>query len=435
MQGLLKAATRLRTEFAQVPLEVENLVDAGGEGEVYRVSMQGNQYALKWYYPETAHRERLSALKYLIQRGAPSERFVWPLDLVVSSESFGYVMPWRDKRFVSIADLLKRRVSSSFQTLTTAGYELAHNFYQLHAAGLCYRDVSLGNLSFDPSTGEISISDNDNVGVNNESIAFVGGTPGFMAPEVVRGDAQPSTDTDLFSLAVLLFYLLAQDHPLNGEHEARIHAFDLPAMKRLYGYEPVFIFDPNNNTNRPVVGIHDNAIAFWPVYPQSLRDLFTRSFTDGLFNPRRRVIENEWRDELLHDRDTIFNCPQCQATSFYDIEKMRTSTPHTCWHCHQVLGVPPRLRVGKRVVVLTPRTHLYLHHLDPSRAYDFGRPVVAIVQHPRQTAVLGLKNLSQDTWVITKADGSTQEVPPDRSATITDGLRVHFGKVSGEIRA
>ena len=65
-----------------------------------------------------------------------------------------------------------------------------------------------------------------------------------MAPEIVRGEAKPTTESDLFSLAVLLFYMLMMHHPLEGKKESDIKAFDLPAMNKIYGLEPVFIFDP-----------------------------------------------------------------------------------------------------------------------------------------------------------------------------------------------
>jgi hypothetical protein len=56
-------------------------------------------------------------------------------------------------------------------------------------------------------------------------------------------------------------------------------------MTKLYGAEPVFIFDPNDHSNEPVPGLHDNALAFWPIYPQFLRDLFIQSFTAGIRDP------------------------------------------------------------------------------------------------------------------------------------------------------
>ena len=105
---------------------------------------------------------------------------------------------------------------------------------------------------FDPENGEVRICDNDNVSVNNQATGAVSGTPRFMAPEIVRGELGPSTQTDLFSLAVLLFYMLVNHHPLEGARESQIRCLDLPAMTRLYGTDPLFIFDVNDDSNRPV---------------------------------------------------------------------------------------------------------------------------------------------------------------------------------------
>src|SRR3954452_6732203 len=147
---------------------------------------------------------------------------------------------------------MKRRGWTSFRALATAGLELADSYLQLHARGLCYRDISFGNVFFDPESGDVLICDNDNVAVDGSATAGVLGTPRFMAPEVVRGEVLPSTQTDLYSLAVLLFYMLTVHHPLEGAREAAIRCLDLPAMTRLYGTEPLFIFDPRDASNRAV---------------------------------------------------------------------------------------------------------------------------------------------------------------------------------------
>lgn len=117
---------------------------------------------------------------------------------------------------------MKRRVEPTFRALATAGFELADGFFQLHAKGLCYRDISFGNVFFHPETGRVAICDNDNVSVDGAGTSGVLGTPRFMAPEIVRGEAEPSTQTDLFSLSVLLFHIFMVHHPLEGKREAAI---------------------------------------------------------------------------------------------------------------------------------------------------------------------------------------------------------------------
>lgn len=269
MNQILKPGQTVYTDPSRVGCTVEQFLGGGGQGEVYRANLSGRPVALKWYFPHQATSEQLAALTTLLKMGAPNAKFLWPLELAAESgvPGFGYIMPLREPRYKGIVDLMKRRIEPSFRALATAGLELAHSFLQLHAKGLCYRDISFGNVFFDPDTGEVLICDNDNVAVDGKTQGGILGTPRFMAPEVVRGNALPSTQTDLFSLAVLLFYMLMVHHPLEGQAEAAIRCFDLPAMTKLYGTAPVFIFDPNNASNRPLPGYHDNAIAFWPIYP------------------------------------------------------------------------------------------------------------------------------------------------------------------------
>src|SRR5262249_30758599 len=160
-----------------------------------------------------------------------------------------------------------REVSVTFRMLARICFELADSFLYLHGEGLCYSDLSLGSFSFDPQTGLVSITDLDIVTIDDGRQTTVLGTLRFIAPEVLRGEAMPTTATDLYSLAVIFFVLLMNSHPLEGAKEARIRVLDESAMMELHGRHPVFIFDPEDDSNRPVPGEHDNALIFWSIYP------------------------------------------------------------------------------------------------------------------------------------------------------------------------
>ncbi len=258
-----------------------------------------------------------------------------------------------------------------------------------------------------------------------------------MAPEIVRGEAMPSTQTDLYSLSVLIFYMLMVAHPLEGKKESDIKALDLPAMTKIYGKEPIFIFDPNDDSNRPVPGIHDNALAFWRIYPQFLRDIFIRAFTVGITDPKNgRVRESEWRGEMVKLRDSIFYCPHCSLENFYDSIALKASggIAGLCWACAAQLQLPPRIRIGKSVVMLNYDTQLFPHHVDDSRLYDFSAPIASVAAHPTKPNVWGLKNLSALKWYISAADGSVKDVEPNKSVTLAVGTKIQFGKVEGEIK-
>lgn len=439
MNQILKPGQTVRTASSGMSCEVEQFLGGGGQGEVYRANLGGKPVALKWYFPASTTPEQRAALETLIKKGPPSDKFLWPMELTSAegTPGFGYIMPLRESRYKGIVDLMKRRIEPTFRALVTAGLDLSHSFLQLHAKGLCYRDISFGNVFFDPGTGDVLICDNDNVTVDGEAESGVLGTPRFMAPEVVRGEALPSTQTDLFSLAVLLFYMFMVHHPLEGKKELTIHCLDLPSMNKLYGTEPVFIFDPDDDSNRPAPGYHDNAIDFWHIYPQFLRNLFTKAFTDGIRDPQNgRVRESEWRAAMVRLRDSIVYCAYCAMENFYDADALKISggKPGTCWSCKRELRLPPRIRIGRNVVMLNHDTRLFPHHVDDQKMYDFSQPIAEVTQHPKDPRIWGLKNLSDEKWVSTTTDGTVKDVKPGRSVTLAVGTKINFGKMEGEIR-
>jgi len=435
---ILKPQQNVTTDTSNLPCVVEQFLGGGGQGEVYKATLSGKPIALKWYFKHTATPDQRAALETIIKRGAPNDRFLWPIEMVSdrSVPGFGYLMLLREPRYKSIVDLMKRRVEPTFRALITASLELSRSFLELHAKGLCYRDISFGNVFFDPGTGEVLICDNDNVAVDGEGQAGVLGTPRFMAPEIVLGKAKPSTQTDLYSLAVLLFYMLMVSHPLEGKREASIRCFDLPAMNKIYGSEPIFVFDPKDISNRPVKGIHDNALEYWPIYPQFLRDLFTKAFTQGIKDIKDRVRESEWRSALATLRDWIVYCPACGSENFYDPEALKKNNgkPNPCWDCHKEIRLPYRMRVGGSTIMLNHDTKLYPHHIDPQMNYIFTPPVAEIVINPADPKIWGLKNLTKEKWVMTTPDGSNKDVEPGKSATLGTGVKINFGKIEAEVR-
>ena len=104
-----------------------------------------------------------------------------------------------------------------------------------------------------------------------------------MAPatEVVRGEALPSRDSDLYSLAVLLFYMFIVHHL--GRQAGIVHPLlRSPGDDQGLRNTPRIHLRSQDDSNRPDPAYHRNAMEYWPIYPQFLRDLFIRSFTEGL---------------------------------------------------------------------------------------------------------------------------------------------------------
>lgn len=438
MSQLLKPGQILRTASSQMPCTVTHFLGGGGQGEVYQADLKGQAVALKWYRPDYLPYDPTlrTRLETAIQLGPPSDTFLWPIELVVipRQSGYGYIMPLRGREYQGMAALMSGRLNPTFYALTTAGLHLANSFLQLHSKGLCYRDISWGNIFLQPDTGEVLICDNDNVSIEGDRETAIWGTPGFTAPEIMRQEALPSRETDLYSLAVLLFQMFMVHHPLEGRREAGVACLDGAARYKLYGEEPIFIFDPNNESNRPLSGDpnYANPLLYWPIYPQFLRDRFIQAFTAGLRDPGQRVTEGIWRATMVRLRDMSFRCPGCRCENFFDPDP-KPPVSAQCWNCQLALPNPPRLRIGKHLIVLTPETRLFPHHVDEQRPYDFSQPIATMNRHPERD-VWGLKNCSSRSWQVTMIDQTLLECPPGRTVQLQTGIRIQFSKLEGIIQ-
>lgn len=448
---------------------IEKELGSGTQGKVYSLICPDNSdLVLKWYFTNMATDEQFEILKFLTTNPSPSEKFLWPLAIVedYSKSGFGYVMSRKDNRFKSFSLWLSRKVEPTFKVLLTSCFEICQNFHILHSKGLCYQDLSLNNLYFDPANGDIRIGDTDNIVVNGSNKGNVIGTPKFMAPEVITGNTLPNTQTDLYSLAVLLFYILFLNHPLEGKKETEIKSLDLPSMEHLYGVNPIFIFDPEDKSNYPDPIYHHNALIFWDIYPKVFKNLFIRSFTEGIRDPLHgRVRETEWKIALSELRDSIFHCYKCGSENFLQfrticerndkvvsdimdhtstiintrsekVVRAKDTSFVVCWNpkCRNSnIHVMFLLIEGRLMVTLNHDTKLYSHHINPDNRYDFNSPIAEVTRHPKDENVWGLRNLSQNTWEVFKPDTGTVKVYPQQNLLLTTNTEINFGFSRGKI--
>jgi DNA-binding helix-hairpin-helix protein with protein kinase domain len=436
----LRIGQHVRAEISGLELDVIKKLGEGTQGEVYLVEGAQGYQAVKWYKPEQATDEQRAAVLYLVRTGPPfgdaGKRFIWPLDLVTVEDSrqFGYLMARIDtRRFAELGEVWAHLKSvPNFSALCEISYQLANSYRALHLSGHCYRDISAGNLMFDPESGDILICDNDNVGVNRQSRSQVWGTMEYMAPEIIRNESDPSTQTDLHSLAVLLFYLWVWHHPFHGGMEYRFYCWDIPAKKKVYGECPVFVFDPVNHENR-LPDDPDYAVAKerWDFCPKELKDTFIRAFSDGIRFPDRRVTEGEWQNLFSELKDRIVTCPRCRAENFSGVDGGAAD----CWHCGTAIAPPPLLLVhrptGDLVLALSIGTTLRRRHISPASASDDSAAVIGIVvRHPAIHGAAGIRNVSKTSWRCTFPDGTLTDVQAGRAVPLNPGTTLTIDGVT-----
>jgi hypothetical protein len=206
---------------------------------------------------------------------------------------------------------------------------------------------------------------------------------------------------------VILFYLLLRHHPLFGARESAAPVLDGVSLGRLLGEEPVFVFDPDDDSNRPVPLLHDNALLRWPALPEFVRRMFVEAFTAGLTDPLNgRVAESQWRSAAIRLRGLVRHCEQCGTEQFWDPE--HPDAPCAAPDCRAAMPRPARL-LARHPTVLEPG--LLLTSGDLGQSVDrVEHPVADVVRHP-ETSALALRNRSGAPWVLHRASGDSPVAP------------------------
>jgi serine/threonine protein kinase len=418
----------------------------GGQGVVYEVNVGGKSHALKWYHigklkNKAAFRENLRLNIEDSERSMSScPKFLWPKYLTEETKgSFGYVMDIRPGSYTGFPSILNTRDKNghsvafkSTEIMIVAALNLVNAFRELHRKGLSYQDLNDGNFFINLQNGDVLICDNDNVTPDGEmNSGEVGGKPGYMAPEIVRGEKHPSERTDCYSLAVVLFKLFFRDSPLQGKEYERLPCLTEKREMELFGTKPVFIYDPNDDSNRPVQGIHTNVINLWPRFPKFFQDAFIHSFAEGMKDPQKRLPDNEWQKTLVRLRDEwMVNCPSCGTTII--LTGLDKATGLKCGKCGSAFSYPKVLNIKKFTVPLFPGKKLYACHTVDAND-DYTTVTAEVVMNKNNPSLWGIKNTSGGVIKMKTPDGTEKEIPDSGAVPIGTGVSIDFGGVAAEI--
>ncbi|MFE9402927.1 serine/threonine-protein kinase [Streptomyces sp. NPDC006530] len=119
---------------------------------------------------------------------------------------------------VDLRSLLGRRSRLPHALVRAVAAGMCSGLAAVHEAGILHRDVKPGNVHL-TRAGRVVLQD---FGIahlldatHQTATGVVVGTPSYMAPEVVRGEA-PGPYTDLYALGVCVFEMLAGEQPFSG---------------------------------------------------------------------------------------------------------------------------------------------------------------------------------------------------------------------------
>ncbi len=188
----------------------------------------------------------------------------------------------------------------SLLTRLQVAVRLTRAIRRMHFAGLAHSDLSNKNVLVDPKGGDACVIDIDSLVVPGIAPPSVLGTPGYIAPEVLAGRAIPSIATDRHALAVLLYQLLLQRHPLQGTRVNSARSAEEDETLSM-GARALFIEHPTDRSNPPGKPIR---VPYTRLGPH-LAPLFEKSFIHGLHAPEKRADAAEWEGALYRTMNML----------------------------------------------------------------------------------------------------------------------------------
>lgn len=412
-------------------ITVKDFLGAGGQGEVYLVNDGIKDYAFKCYIEEQSSDFKYN-LKNNIMKGSPANTFLWPKQFIeFTDNSCGYLMDVRPKNYCSFVSYLNGKVNfPNYRTLLNWCIELVKSFKKLHEKGFSYQDLNDGSFFLEPNTGELLICDNDNVTADKRNLGVLGKMR-YMAPEIVRGDKDPytgleqmpDTHSDRFSLAIILFLALCKGNPFEGERLKKYVLVDEKAEYEMFGLNPVYIYNKNDKSNRPIRGYHKTVLYRYEYLPIYIKNAFHRTFVDGLKDRENgRVTEIEWLMLLCRYRDELISC-KCGKEYIYGFEESNHKVE--CPYCKNNTRTFCYLTIGKSKILLEPGKKLYAFHLDKYSS-EYNKVVGEVVQNKTNPNFWGIKYDLDENVVIQDAKGNSKELLKNGVIPIVANLNIKF---------
>lgn len=405
-------------EAAKILAEIGN----GGQGTVYRVLLGNKEYAMKWYH-KPQKQDFYNNLKNNIEKGKPNDSFLWPLYLTEKEKdnTFGYLMELRNANYKDFGKfLLAKEHFSSVSAMIESAVLICSNFRILHNKGYSYQDLNDGNFFINPKTGDVLICDNDNVAPSGVNTGIMGKCR-YMAPEIVLGKNLPNAHSDRYSLAVILFLLFFGNHPLEGKKIAETPCMTEKHEKMFYGSTPVFIYDQNDSSNRPIKGIHNNVITLWNQFPKYVRDSFIQQFSKSMLeNPQSRYMEKEWlTNVVLRMRNDLVVCPTCSEENFAD------NGLFECGKCKNQFKSPV-LVLGKNNICVSSNKKVHETVIN-NNSENYSQITGEFVESKKTPGLFALRNLTAENWVLKKKDNTSTMVKNGELAPLLVGNTIEFG--------
>ncbi len=322
-------------------------------------------------------RVRFKRLKELRSDKSMSGIMALPIEVLV--DDLGYIMK-NAKDYESlnnylqpgndVLDWLKNRYT--LKKRINVIINMFESLRDIHLKGLLFNDLSPNNIMVHREKNGIVFIDTDNLRDKSEAHLTILGTPGYIAPELVRTDIPDSIggvkvpddalskkrritpESDIFSAAVIAFELLTLKHPFVGD-EVDNGSAELEAKAKRIETDYIFKAGTTNTASTCLTPI------FNELTTPKVRSLFQKTFVQGLdphLRPTCIAFLNAFR-ECFHQ---IVTCPDCKFTRLYSPSIME------CPGCGRTFLRPMKLSIYYGMDKMTKRDAV--NAIQPDDKYE-----------------------------------------------------------------
>jgi eukaryotic-like serine/threonine-protein kinase len=216
---------------------VVRFIARGGMGEVYEVEdclLQGNRVALKMIRPEIAAHEESSRRfeqEVLLARNINHPNLC-PIYEIFRCDDVPPPFLFLTMKLLTgetLESSLRKHVLLPPDEALEIFRQMIAGIAAIHDADIVHRDVKPTNVMLDRSGMRLSVSIMDfGLAQHHESdatlpgIGTIAGTPGYLAPELIRGH-RPSRASDIYALGVLLHQVLTGVRPVESADGLGLH--------------------------------------------------------------------------------------------------------------------------------------------------------------------------------------------------------------------
>ena len=305
-------------ENSDAQYQLDEEIGSGAQGRVF--SVKGGKYAFKLIGKKSSKNAQLLKRKisYIKTRNISDLNISKPIEQV-KGEYLGYIMEMATD-MVPLEKLLKPTSDSEWWEKSGGLSKrllilknLSNLLSDLHSRGLIYGDLSPNNIfvSEDKEYAEVYLIDVDNI-THESKVGEAFYTPGYGAPEVVRGDSGADTYTDDYSFSVIAYQLLTLNHPFVGDY---VNQGNPELEEEAYMGNIPWVEHSDDKINNSTVGLNSSK-----TISRMISKEFTNSFEINILNKLKRTSTSKWNEVLTKSLTGILKCDNCSNTFFYNPE-------------------------------------------------------------------------------------------------------------------